>query len=64
MFSFAGTAQGAGAGGRSGAAGFPVHGSLMDISILCSCFNCRSTLFVIVIMLAGWLCRAIASFRV
>ena len=29
MFSFAGTAQEAGAGGRSGAAGIPVHGSLM-----------------------------------
>ena len=29
MFSFAGTAQEAGAGGRSGAAGVPVHGSLM-----------------------------------
>ena len=28
MFSFAGTAQEAGAGGRSGAAGIPVHGSL------------------------------------
>ena len=27
MFSFAGTAQEAGAGGRSGAAGIPVHGS-------------------------------------
>ena len=33
MFSFAGTAQEAGAGGRSGAAGIPVHGSLMG------CFN-------------------------
>ena len=29
MFSFAGTAQEAGAGGRSGSAGIPVHGSLM-----------------------------------
>ena len=29
MFSFAGTAQEAEAGGRSGAAGIPVHGSLM-----------------------------------
>ena len=29
MFSFAGNAQGAGAGGRSGAAGIPVRGSLM-----------------------------------
>ena len=29
MFSFAGTAQEAGAGGRSGVAGIPVHGSLM-----------------------------------
>ena len=29
MFSFAGTAQEAGAGSRSGAAGIPVHGSLM-----------------------------------
>ena len=29
MFSFAGTAQEAGAGGRSGATGIPVHGSLM-----------------------------------
>ena len=29
MFSFAGTAQEAGAGGRSGAAGIPVRGSLM-----------------------------------
>ena len=29
MFSFAGTAQEAGAGGRSGAAGNPVRGSLM-----------------------------------
>ena len=29
MFSFARTAQEAGAGGRSGAAGNPVHGSLM-----------------------------------
>ena len=29
LFSFAGTAQEAGAGGRSGAAGIPVHGSLI-----------------------------------
>ena len=29
MFSFVGTAQEAGAGGRSGAVGIPVHGSLM-----------------------------------
>ena len=29
MFSFTGTAQEAGAGGGSGAAGIPVHGSLM-----------------------------------
>ena len=29
MFSFAGNAQEAGAGGRSGAAGIPVRGSLM-----------------------------------
>ena len=38
MFSFAGTAQGAGAGGRSGgggAAGIPVHGSLMGRFSLC-----------------------------
>ena len=33
MFSFAGTAQEAGAGGRSGAAGVPVHGSLMAFSL-------------------------------
>ena len=30
MFYFAGTAQEAGAGGRSGVAGNPVHGSLME----------------------------------
>ena len=35
MFSFAGTAQEAGAGGRSGAAGIPVHGSLMGRFSLC-----------------------------
>ena len=35
MFSFAGTAQEAGAGGRSGAAGIPVHGSMMRRSSLC-----------------------------
>ena len=35
MFSFAGTAQEAGAGGRSGAAGSPVHGSLMGRNSLC-----------------------------
>ena len=35
MFSFAGTAQEAGAGGRSGAAGIPVHGSLMERFSLC-----------------------------
>ena len=32
MISFAGNAQEAGAGGRSGAAGNPVHGSLMQAS--------------------------------
>ena len=31
MFSFAGTAQEAGAGGRSGAAGILIHGSLMGL---------------------------------
>ena len=36
MFSFAGNAQGAGAGGRSGAAGIPVRGSLMGCFSLCS----------------------------
>ena len=35
MFSFVGTAQEAGAGGRSGAAGIPVHGSLMGHFSLC-----------------------------
>ena len=35
MFSFAGTAQEAGAGGRSGAAGIPVHGSMMARFSLC-----------------------------
>ena len=35
MFSFAGNAQEAGAGGRSGAAGIPVHGSLMGRFSLC-----------------------------
>ena len=35
MFSFAGTAQEAGAGGRLGAAGIPVPGSLMDHFSLC-----------------------------
>ena len=35
MFSFAGTAQAVGAGGRSGAAGIPVHGSLMGCFSLC-----------------------------
>ena len=34
MFSFAGTAQEAGAGGRSGAAGIPVHGSLMGAFLI------------------------------
>ena len=34
MISFAGNAQEAGAGGRSGAAGNPVRGSLMGCSIL------------------------------
>ena len=33
MFSIVGTAQEAGAGGRSGAAGIPVHGSLMGASL-------------------------------
>ena len=38
MFSFAGTAQEAGAGGRSGAAGIPVHGSLTDgVTTRCQC---------------------------
>ena len=35
MFSFAGTAQEAGAGGRSEAAGVPVYGSLMGRFSLC-----------------------------
>ena len=35
MISFAGIAQEAGAGGRSGAAGNPVHGSLMGCFSLC-----------------------------
>ena len=35
MFSFAGTAQEARAGGRSGAAGSPVRGSLMGCFSLC-----------------------------
>ena len=35
MFSFTGTAQEAGAGGRSGAAGIPVHVSLMGRFSLC-----------------------------
>ena len=35
MISFAGNAQEAGAGGRSGAAGNPVHGSLMGCFSLC-----------------------------
>ena len=34
MFSFAGTAQEAGAGGRSGPAGIPVHGSLMGSTLV------------------------------
>ena len=38
MFSFAGTAQEAGAGGRSGAAGIPVHGSLMGRFSLCPAY--------------------------
>ena len=35
MFSLEGTAQEAGAGGRSGAAGIPVHSSLMWSFSLC-----------------------------
>ena len=35
MFSFTGTTQEAGAGGRSGAAGIPVLGSLMGRFSLC-----------------------------
>ena len=35
MFSVVGTAQGARAGGRSGPAGIPVHGSLMGHFSLC-----------------------------
>ena len=35
MFSFPGTAEEAGAGDRSGAAGIPVHGSLMGRFSLC-----------------------------
>ena len=36
MISFAGNAQEAGAGGRSGAAGSPVRGSLMGCFSLCT----------------------------
>ena len=35
MFSLAGTAQEAGAGGRLGTAGIPVHGSSMGLFSLC-----------------------------
>ena len=38
-FSFAGTTQEAGAGGRSGAAGIPARGSSCYIHDLCFCFN-------------------------
>ena len=44
MFSFAGTAQEAGAGGRSGATGIPVHGSLMG----------RLSLFIWLLSLFFW----------
>ena len=53
MISFTGTAQVAGAGGRSGAAGIPVRGSLMGRFSLCII---ASFTFLLVHWLALWCC--------
>ena len=57
MFSFAGTAQEAGAGGRSGAAGIPVHGSLMGHFSLCIWLLSLFFWSIVALWLALWCCQ-------
>ena len=51
---FAGTAQEAGAGGRSGAAGSPVHGSLMGCFSLCIWLPSLFSWSTVALWLALW----------
>ena len=63
MFSFAGTAQEAGAGGRSGAAGIPVHGSLMGHFSLCIWLLSLFVWSIVALWLARWCCQVKQSVR-
>ena len=57
MFSFPGTAQEAGAGGRSGAAGIPVHGSLMGRFSLYIWLLSLFFWSIVALWLALWCCQ-------
>ena len=63
MFSFMGTAQEAGAGGRSGAAGIPVHGSLMGHFSLCIWLLSFLFWSIVALWLALWCCQVNQSVR-
>ena len=63
MFYFPGTAQEAGAGGRSGVAGIPVHGSLMGRFSLCIWLLSHFFWSIGALWLALWCCQVKQSVR-